>query len=719
MSELTQAPPADGLWQQVADLRPRLRHGVEILVQDYRGERWYLLHDKVSGRFLRFNASAYEFLGRLDGDLSVQEVLELANSGHGGRPVLSTDDVMQILAQLHGAEVLRGGLPLGAQDVLERYQQSQRFRRKRALSNPLALRIRLFDPDRLLTALLPAVRWMFSWGGFLFWLTVVITAVLLALTGFEQLVAAIGDKTLSTGELLMFWLLYPVIKALHEIGHGLAVKVWGGEVHETGISLLIFMPVPYVDASAAWALRDKRRRAIVGAAGIMVELFIAAVAFMIWLVVEPGLLRDVMFNIALIGSVSTLLFNGNPLLRFDGYYVLEDMIEIPSLAARSGRYYLYLIQRYILGIDGARSPVTAKGETAWFAIYGLLAPLYRLTVMVGIALYLASEFLIVGVVLALWTIAMQLLRPLLLSIRFIAASPRLEARRMRGFATVGVLLLLVTGLLNLQAPLVTRVQGVVWPTQDARVVTATEGFVVDVNAAAGETIAAGEVLLRLDDPKLRARRQVLAARLDELRNEHAAQRFVSRVRAAMVGDDIVAVQSELALVEQQIEQMTLRSATAGRFFPVDPHRLQGKLLRQGELVGYLLTDDAPLVRAVVAQDEIGLLRSKPTRASVMLGNRLGDVITARLAREVPAGSTVLPSMALGAAAGGDVTVDMQDPQGRTAAENVFQIELELPHGSAVSGIGERVHVRLEYGSEALWQQWSRGFRQLLLSRLQT
>lgn len=719
MSEVEQAPSADALWQQVADLRPRLRHGVEILVQDYRGERWYLLHDKVSGRFLRFNAAAYEFLGRLDGDLSVQEVLELSNGGRADRALLTTEEIMQILAQLHGAEVLRGGLPLGAQDVLERYQKTQRFRRQRALSNPLALRIRLFDPDRMLTAMLPAVRWMFSWTGLVFWLVVVFGAGLLALAEFEQLVTALEDKTLSTGELLMFWLLYPVIKALHELGHGLAVKVWGGEVHETGISLLVFMPVPYVDASASWALRDKRRRAIVGAAGIMVELFVAALAFIAWLVVEPGLFRDVMLNVALIGSVSTLFFNGNPLLRFDGYYVLEDLVEIPSLAARSSRYYLYLIQRYLLGIADVRSPVTAKGETAWFAVYGILAPAYRLTVMVGIALYLASEFLVVGVVLALWTISMQLLRPLFLSIRFIATSPRLEARRARGFATVAVLLLAMAALFNLQAPLVTRVQGVVWPAEDARVVAAAEGFVVDVQVDAGQRVSAGDILFRLDDPQLRTRRQVLAARLQELRNEHAAQRTVSRVRAAMVVDDISAVQGELAHVEQQIEQLTLRSANAGRFFPVDPHQLHGRLLRQGDLVGYLLTDDAPLVRAVVEQDEIGLLRSRPTKASVMLENRLGDAIAARLAREVPAGSTELPSMALGAAAGGDVSVDMHDPQGRTAAENVFQIELELPRGSAVAGIGERVHVRLEYGSEPLWQQWSRGFRQLLLSRLQT
>ena len=363
MAELEQRPQDSAFWQQIADLRPRLRHGVEILVQDYRGERWYLMHDQASGRFLRFNAIAYEFLGRLDGDLTVREIIELANDGYG-EAVLEPEQVMQIMAQLQGAEVLRGGLPLAAQDLLERYQQAQRFRRQRALSNPLSLRIPLFDPDRLLTRLLRPARWIFSWIGLLLWLLVVLGGGLLAVANTGELAAAIGAKTLSTSDVLMFWLLYPLIKALHELGHGLAVKVWGGECHETGISLLVFMPVPYVDASAAWAFRDKRRRAVVGAAGIMVELFIAALAFLFWLVVEPGLARDVALNIALIGGVSTLLFNGNPLLRFDGYYVLEDLVEIPNLAARSTRFHLHLIQYYLLGVEDSRSPVTAQGETA-------------------------------------------------------------------------------------------------------------------------------------------------------------------------------------------------------------------------------------------------------------------------------------------------------------------------------------------------------------------
>jgi putative peptide zinc metalloprotease protein len=517
----------------------------------------------------------------------------------------------------------------------------------------------------------------------------------------------------------MFWLLYPLIKAAHELGHGLAVKVWGGEVHETGISLLVFMPVPYVDASSAWAFRDKRRRAIVGAAGIMVELFVAALAFIFWLLVEPGLAKDVALNIALIGGVSTLLFNGNPLLRFDGYFVLEDLVEIPGLASRSSRYYLHLIQKHLLGLDGGRSPVTAEGEAGWFAVYGLLAPLYRLTIMVGIALYLAEEFLVVGVVLAAWAVSMQVLKPLLLSIHFIATSPRLAARRARGFAVVGVCVLLGFGLLSVPAPLVTLAQGVVWPEEQARIVNAVDGFVVETAVDSGAQVKAGDVLLRLDDRRLRMRRDVLAARLKELGDEQTAQRQTSRVRAAMVADDITAVRAELDHVSDRIASLTVRSATDGRFYPSDPHELTGKWLRQGDVIGFVIKPSRPTIRAVVAQDAIGLLRENETTAEVMLADGLGKSVSARIVREVPAGSRELPSMALGAAGGGEIAVDMNDTAGRTAAQEVFQIELVLPSNTVVAGIGERAYVRLQHGSESLWEQWSRSIRQLLLSRLQT
>src|SRR5262249_14220794 len=191
---------------------------------------------------------------------------------------------------------------------------------------------------------------------------------------------------------------------------------------------------PYVDASASAAFRSKWRRAVVGSAGIVVEAGLASIAVLIWVAAEPGMVRALAFNVILIGGVSTLLFNGNPLLRFDGYYVLSDLIEIPNLGARANKYVLYLIQRYALGAEGLSSPVTARGEPAWFVFYALASTAYRLSIMVTIALLVASKLFFIGIVLAILSVATTLVWPMIKAGRFVIESPLLRRQRRRAIA---------------------------------------------------------------------------------------------------------------------------------------------------------------------------------------------------------------------------------------------------------------------------------------------
>jgi putative peptide zinc metalloprotease protein len=313
-------PEIQSRWKHVAQLRPRLRRHVRLYPQQYRGDRWYVLQDESSGRYLRVNAAAYEIIGRMDGDLTVQEIWDQISTVLGdeglGDEGLSQDDLIDILAQLYAANVLTTGVRPDTQQLFRHHLQRPYWRR--ALLNPLALRVRLLDPDRMLTYLSGLARPAFSSAGLAIWLVVVGAASLLALVHSAEIVDAIsGGAILSPQNLLLVSLAYLAMKVLHELGHGIAVKIWGGEVHDMGITLLVLMPVPYVDASAAWGFQDKRRRAVVGAAGILVEIFLAALGLFVWLAVEPGTVRDAALDVALIGGVSTLLFNGNPLLRFD------------------------------------------------------------------------------------------------------------------------------------------------------------------------------------------------------------------------------------------------------------------------------------------------------------------------------------------------------------------------------------------------------------------
>src|SRR5262249_17555553 len=271
------------------------------------------------------------------------------------------------------------------------------------------------------------------------------------------------DRILAVDNLLVLSLVFPLIKALHELGHASATKAGGGEVHDLGVIMLVLLPVPYVDASAASVFKSKYRRAVVGAAGMLVELFVAAIAFYLWLLVEPGIVRAVLFNVMVIASVSTLIFNGNPLLRYDAYYILCDLIEMPNLSARALRYWAYLAERYALGVREAEGPIASRGEKAWFVCYGLASTAYRILVTVFIALFIATRFFIIGVLLAGWALVAMAVLPVARALGHVVASPRLRKRRRRAlvvtFGSIAVALVLVVAV---PLPYHSDAEGVVW-----------------------------------------------------------------------------------------------------------------------------------------------------------------------------------------------------------------------------------------------------------------
>jgi putative peptide zinc metalloprotease protein len=341
-------------WYRVADLRPRLRGHAGLHRQEVRGEPWYVLQDTSTGRNLRLSPAGWWICGLMDGTRSVQEIWD-ATTRRLGDDAPTQDETIQLLARLHASDILQCDVPPDSLELFNRFEREERSRRWKRFANPLSLRFPLLDPERLLARGLPAVRPLFGRAGFVAWLAVVTTALVLATSHWRELTFELADRVLAPENLLLLAFVYPLVKTLHECGHAFATKVWGGEVHEAGIVLLVLMPIPYVDASASTAFRSRRRRIVVAAAGMMVELFLAGLALFVWLLVEPGLVRDAAWNVMLIGSVSTLLFNGNPLLRFDGYYVLADALDIPNLGQRSNRWLAWWVEHHLFDLRETES----------------------------------------------------------------------------------------------------------------------------------------------------------------------------------------------------------------------------------------------------------------------------------------------------------------------------------------------------------------------------
>lgn len=574
-------------WYRVENLRPRLRRHAQVHRHHYRGHLWYVLQDHAAQRYHRFTPTAYYLIGLMDAKRSVQEIWDAANTRLGD-DAPTQDEVIELLGQLHAADVLQCDVTPDIEEWLRRYDRDQRNQLRSRLMSPLSQRLPLFDPDRLLDYLLIYLRPLAGRFTALVWLAVVASGVLLAASNWDGLSAHFSDRMFSPSSLLVLWLLFPVLKLAHELGHAIATKLWGGEVHEMGITLLVLTPVPYVDASAASAFPDKHRRMLVAGAGMMVELFIASIAMLVWLNVEAGALRELAFDIMLIAGVSTVVFNANPLLKFDGYYILADGIEIPNLASRSNRYLGYLIQRYLFGIKEAPSPVMARGEGGWFFVYGICAFIYKLIVSFGIVLFVAGKFFAVGVVLAIWMVFSQIVFPVLKGIGFLLLSPRIGSKRFQAVAVTAVAALGAAAVIfGVPVPYWTRAEGVVWLPEQSQVRAGIDGTIDRITNRPDGSVAPGDVLFETHDALLDARVAVLRARLGEAQARYKVALGDDRVQANILEEEIAGVNAELAQAEERAAQLVVRSPAEGNFIVPLNDDLLGRFVEKGDLLGYV------------------------------------------------------------------------------------------------------------------------------------
>ncbi|PYN82900.1 MAG: hypothetical protein DMD96_04520 [Candidatus Rokuibacteriota bacterium] len=703
-------------WYRVAELQPRLRSHAHIHRHQYRGQTWYVLEDRASQRFHRFTLQAHLLIGLMDGRRTVQELWETACERLGDDSP-TQDEVIQLLSQLHASDVLQCDVPPNAAELLERYERQQRRKRLGRLSSFLSWRFPLVDPERFLRATVPVVRPFFGWTGAMVWLAVVAPAVFLAGMHWTDLTRDFMDRLFSAQTLVVVWLLFPVIKSLHELGHAYATKAFGGEVHDMGVMFLVFTPVPYVDASSASAFQSKWQRILVGAAGMVVEVFLAALALYVWLSAEPGMLSAVAYNTILIAGLTTILFNANPLLRYDGYYILADLLEIPNLHQRSTTYLGYLCERYLFGRRDAEPPVATPGERAWLVAYATASFVYRALVVVAIIAFIADRYFWLALFFACATAIAWIGVPLAKGARFLVESPRLRRRRIRALAvTAASVAAIVYALGWVPVPYGSVIEGVVWIPEESFVRAGAEGFVEQVIATPGARVRRGETLIVLRDPETRTRVEVLTGRVRELQARHDEQKPVDQVKVAIVLEELRYAQEDLARAEHRASELTIRSGLDGTFVVPTPEDLPGRFVKKGEQLAYVVELGTLTIRAVVPQGTIDLVRFHTRQVEVRLAEHLTEVVPGVIRRLVPGASERLPTTALGSEGGGQIIIDPRDPKGVTAVQKVFQVDVELPASSSRLNVGGRAYVRFDHGWEPLAVQWYLMLRQLFLAR---
>ncbi len=704
-------------WYRIAGLKPKLRKHCQIHRHQYREQTWYVLEDKLTGRFHRFPGHVYWLIALMDGRRSMQDIWQAALEKFGD-DAPSQQEVMQLLIRLYQIDVLQTDVIPVVQEMQRRANKTLRQKRVQFLKSPLSIRIPLFDPDRLLTALSPWLKPCFSRLGWILWLLSVMLGLLLAGRHWPALSENVVDRTLSLENLALLWFVYPLLKALHELGHGLAVKRWGGEVHEFGVMLLVFMPMPYVDASASTAFENKWQRMMVAAAGLMVELSLAVIALLVWLNAEPGMIRAIAFNVMLIAGVSALLFNGNPLLRYDSYYILSDWLEIPNLGQRANHYIGYLFQRYLLGLSDVPSPVKASGEAKWLFFYAIASFCYRLLMMYAIILLVGGRYFIIGALLAAWALVSMLIIPFYKALKGLFKSPYVQPVKQKVMMRLSVFALAMALLLLLApVPVTVQTEGVVWQQPDSQIRAEEEGEVLMVVVKPGTMVKPGDELMRLGNLQVSTDVRVYQAQLHELEWRYQQQRTENLNQAQITREKIASVQGLLTRALERQQNLQVTSPLNGQLVIPKVQDLPGRYVRRGELLAYVFPQDRQQwVRIVVDQEQADRLLSAGVKAEVRYASFIDRVYPASLIRAVPAASAELPSPALTTEGGGQYAAIESESGQMTAIKRLFQFDLAVPLSALHQRLGERVYVRFVCPPESLAMQAFRAFRQLFLSQ---
>ncbi len=626
-----------------------LRKDLHVSVQYYHGKPCYVLEDPQKIQFYRLGITEGSFIAMLDGKTSLDAVLN-RSANTLGKDAFSEEEAMHIVHWLLDAKL---AYPSGMLSL--EHEKNDSTPSSRQGFNPLAIRIPLLHPDRFFTAALPWCVWLFESATFGVWLCACLAAIVQLFSSWSSFTKELQTVVVPHNwmTIMIAWIL---LKILHEAAHGFVCKKYGGIVSEMGIMILWGMPVPYVDVTSSWAFRSKRQRIFTALAGLYMEMFVAALAVLIWHYSGPGCIHYGCVYIVVVALVGSLLFNGNPLMRFDGYYVLMDLLEIPNLYG-FGQQFWSSVRRKIL----AGGPVVFPGDTPRqrqiIACYGFIAAIWRCIVYLSLIIVTLSIlpfeeshmiwFIITLLTaLACWRFAKQYRSPSLTE----KASPTRTV--LVGGAVCSLLCIL---LLCCSTPFRITAPAIVEYKPLIVIRNYSPGFVRKIEVKSGQAVSPGQVIAVLTNDELECEKADLQREID-----------ISRltIRTLQHKEEIAALKAEQQKLEalekrqvkkiQQTSRLVVRAPASGTIVSRQPELLLGKYLSEGSEIVLLGHDNCKEVRVAVDQDDADAFFTQVGKTVTI---RAGEqVIQNTLSQIEPRASLEPLHPALAAAKGGPLPV---------------------------------------------------------------
>ncbi|MEM9602503.1 MAG: hypothetical protein AAGA11_06550 [Pseudomonadota bacterium] len=657
---------------------------------DADGGHGVLLHDPVADRRVRLSAEAAHVV-------SVFRTARTADAGHteiSRRGVeLAPAAYRALLDQLARSGVLT---PVAADsaDTANQSESRARTRRVKRVLNPFVLRWDLGDPTPGLRALAPVFSVVDSAAGRLGLLLAVLSLPWLLWRNSETMAQYLAQSLTPWQFMAAVCVVWPVMKSLHEAAHAGVLISRGGRVNRCGVHFLFFMPVPFVDASDAWRLPRRRDRIAVSAAGVIAELAVAAVCLWLWQSVADGVFRTGLAAAVVVACTASLFVNANPLMKFDGYHILQDLLGTTNLQAESTQTLRRLAWRAL----GAQGPA-ASLDRRWrlYAVYGVAALAFKVAVLLGIALWFAVDFPLVGLALASLLLCSAGVLPLLgfarMTVRDRATLFPSAPRQLRAVVTVlaGAILVFVVPF-----PHYASAEGVSTVPREAQLVSTTHGELTRL-VEDGTRVEAGQPVARqtaFDTQREHDRQALALARRTQ--EKHGLQFHPDasrRATSAQLQPGIAAAQDKLARLSARLSEQVIRAGSPGLVSFAPEGSAPGQFVGRGQVIGTVVADDALMARVMLRQETAESVLDGLRAVSVWVPGRTPRVFQASVGSVSPVAVSDGFAHAFTRNGGGEIATDAENRSVETGAAYV-DMRLQLHDHAAVGALrGQRVVVR--------------------------
>lgn len=675
MSEPQAAPSEyDG---KLGDVRASVRPNLEISRHIFSGKPTYVVRDPVTAQTHRFSAQDYQLFIAVDQTRTLRETIAQLIK----KKLITaeqTDDFYRFVVHLHQMGLLT--LPISDGSALyNRYKQRMESQKKGKLLKLMFMKVPLAKPDKWLGSTVHLVAPLFTKTALFIWLMCVVACGAILLIHWNEFVNPLGTM-LTLSNVPILWTLLVGLKTFHELGHAYACKRFGGTVPEMGAMIMMGTPCAYVDASSSWSFPNRWHRMIVALAGMYFESMLAMVALVVWLCTDTGQIHSAAQYAIVLSTVVTIGFNANPLMRYDGYFILSDLLNFPNLHRDAKSSSSGFLKWILYGVKP--KPVSEKRSIRIAMItFGLACMIYQVTVAIGIATLLTLSIPVVGPAIAFFVSGIPVIRTAKKWVLYVVTSEELAAVRYRAVSVAGGLTLaLVIGIFAIPISGSVQSLGIIHRQEEQSVRASVSGFLVSTTAEKTESVNANQILYRLENSELETQRSELQSLVCQLNIQLQSQLNVPGSQSEQTQLQLENTRKQLGHLESQIQQLNLSSKCAGEFIPAPDSPKVGKFIKQGESLGSICRGPW-VVRTMLTADQwssIESVREKPV-CITLIGNT-GCTLTGRIISGDIAGTKKIDEQALTHTGGGNIAVS----QDNIAGENFFDVIIQIDQESLES-----------------------------------